>query len=60
MLLGPRELLKKVRDKLEKGRDWNNRKEKESLLNLKLQDRDNFQKNNLVSLNKQESKERTT
>ena len=36
-----RELSKKVRDKPEKEKDWNNRREKESKLISKLLDKDN-------------------
>ena len=59
MLLEPRELSKKARDKPEKERDWSNRREKESRLISKLPDKDNSLKSNQTLLSKPESKERT-
>jgi len=60
MLLELKELSKRVKDKQEKEKDSSNKKEKESQLNSKLLDKDNFPKNNLVLLNRLELKERIT
>jgi len=60
MPLEPREHSRRVRGKPEKERDWNNKREKESKLILKLLDRDNSLRSNQTLLNKPESREKTT
>lgn len=60
MLLEPRELSRKVKDRLEKERDWSNKREKEFKLISKLQDKDNSQRSKEILPNKPELKERTT
>jgi len=60
MLLELRELSRKVKDRLEKERDWSNKREKEFKLISKLQDKDNSQRSKEILQNKPELKERTT
>jgi len=54
MLLEPKELSKKVKDKPDKERDSNKPRDKESKLILKSPDRSNSLKNNQVLVNKLE------
>lgn len=60
MLLGPRELSKRARDKPENVKDLSSKRDSASRLTSSWLDRDNFQRNSKVSLIKQELKERIT
>ena len=60
MLLGPRELSRKEKDKPENVKDSSTKRDKESRLILRLPDRSSSLKNNLVSPNKPESRGKIT
>ncbi len=56
----PREPSKKVRDRPEKEKDLSTKRDSESRLTLRLLDKFSSKRNSQVSLNRLESRERTT